>query len=415
MERSAAFSPEPDIPAATDIVFDAWALTSIRGPMAGRPPVEPYLHGIAEWQPPETHVAWREEVGVITGDLIELYPPGDLLDDYELLPHELLRDRSDRVFTQLETLAGRHPDCPAWIVDERGSVKPSSLRRLADKDRKSEIENKTILLPPSVGGLSEEGMLDGQSDQASDVADEAMDEKGRPLRQRIWDEGGIPAGMRIVRTIDTKPDAEETGNDGEAGRRRWYWCGQPREGGRTANKPVTWDDHVGHVVEYAKRIVDGLPLPKEIAGAVIVAAELHDHGKRRRRFQLVLGNRDPQVVLAKSNGRAVARFPEPFRHEFASVLDAGSDPGFTKLDAEMQDLVLHLIAAHHGRARPHFNPEEAFDPEPASGDADELTLETPRRFARLQRRYGRWGLAYLESLLRAADWAASAAEAEGAR
>jgi len=29
-------------------------------------------------------------------------------------------------------------------------------------------------------------------------------------------------------------------------------------------------------------------------------------------------------------------------------------------------------------------------------------------FARLQRKYGRWGLAYLESLLRAADYAASA-------
>ena len=34
-------------------------------------------------------------------------------------------------------------------------------------------------------------------------------------------------------------------------------------------------------------------------------------------------------------------------------------------------------------------------------------LLTPRRFARLQRKYGRWGLAYLESLVRAADYAAS--------
>ena len=115
-------------------------------------------------------------------------------------------------------------------------------------------------------------------------------------------------------------------------------------------------------------------------------------------------------MLAKSNGRGAARWPEPFRHEFASALDAGSEPEFAKLGAEMQDLVLHLIAAHHGRARPHLNPEEAFDPERPSGDAEKLSLETPRRFARLQRKYGRWGLAYLESLLRAADWAASAAE-----
>ncbi len=38
-----------------------------------------------------------------------------------------------------------------------------------------------------------------------------------------------------------------------------------------------------------------------------------------------------------------------------------------------------------------------------------IASEVPRRFARLQRKYGRWGLAYLESLLRAADYAASAA------
>jgi CRISPR-associated endonuclease/helicase Cas3 len=220
--------------------------------------------------------------------------------------------------------------------------------------------------------------------------------------------------MRAVRIIDTKPDAEEAeSEDGEAPRRLWQWWDRPREGGRAANRSITWDDHVRHVVAHAKRTVAGLSLPQEIANAVIVAAQLHDHGKRRERFQLTLGNRDyPHAVLAKSNRRAAARFPEPFRHEFASVLDAVTDPEFVKLGADMQDLVLHLISAHHGRARPHFNPEEAFDPERPSGDAGTLR-ETPRRFARLQRKYGRWGLAYLESLLRAADWAASAAEAEG--
>jgi CRISPR-associated endonuclease/helicase Cas3 len=403
-----AFSPPPVIPPTTDILFDAWALTSIRGPMPGRPGVEPYLHGIAEWEPPETHIAWREEVGVITGDLLDLYPPEDLLDDYPLLPRELLRDRSDRVFKQLEALAERYPDSPAWVVDERDNLRRTTLGRLAEKKQRSAIENKTILLPPSVGGLKE-GMLDGKSDQADDVADVA----GR--RQRVWDDESIPDGLRIVRTIDTRPDADES-EESEHGRRFWHCCDQPREGGRAANRPITWAVHVGHVVEYAKQIVAALPLPEEIASAVIAAARLHDHGKKREPFQLALGNRDyPDVALAKSNGRAAARLPEPFRHEFASVLDAQTDPELGKLGAEMQDLVLHLIAAHHGRARPHFSPEEAFDPERPSEDAEKLSLETPRRFARLQRRYGRWGLAYLESLLRAADWAASAEEAKAGR
>jgi CRISPR-associated endonuclease/helicase Cas3 len=413
--RLAAFTQEPVIPPATDILFDAWALTSIRPPMPGRPPVEPYLHGIAEWEPPETYVAWREEVYVITGDLLHMCRPEDLLDDYPLLPHELLRDRSDRVFTQLAILAARHPDSPAWIVDERGGTQPTTMRRLADKERKSEIENKTVLLPPSVGGLTKRGMLDGDSPESSDVADEVTDERGRPRRKRVWDDADIPGGLRTLRIIDIRPDAEESGNeDGEPPRRLWRWCDRPHEGGRAANRSIPWDEHVGHVVDQAEQIVAGLALPGEIAKAVIAAAKLHDHGKRRERFQLTLGNRAyPQVILAKSKGRAAARFPEPFRHEFASALDAGGDPEFVKLSADMQELVLHLIAAHHGRARPHFDTEEGFDPERPSADTEKLRLDTPRRFARLQSKYGRWGLAYLESLLRAADWAASADEAEG--
>jgi CRISPR-associated endonuclease/helicase Cas3 len=70
--------------------------------------------------------------------------------------------------------------------------------------------------------------------------------------------------------------------------------------------------------------------------------------------------------------------------------------------------VLHLIAVHHGRGRPHFPEDEAFDPSYSPAEADAMAAAVPQRFARLQRQYGRWGLAYLESILRAADWAASA-------
>ena len=124
--RLAAFAPEPTILPVTDILFDAWALTTISPPLVptplpGRPPVEPYLHGISDWQPPETRVAWRGEVGVITGDLLQRYKPEALLDDYPLKPHELLRDSTDRknsgVFAQLENfplIIPTHP-CGYWI------------------------------------------------------------------------------------------------------------------------------------------------------------------------------------------------------------------------------------------------------------------------------------------------------------
>src|SRR5260370_18152756 len=58
-DRLAGFAPKPVILPTTDILFDAWALPTIRGKLPGRPPVEAYLHGRSECQPPETHVASR--------------------------------------------------------------------------------------------------------------------------------------------------------------------------------------------------------------------------------------------------------------------------------------------------------------------------------------------------------------------
>src|SRR5262249_26601863 len=120
------------------------------------------------------------------------------------------------------------------------------------------------------------------------------------------------------------------------------------------------------------------------------------------------------LLFAKSGGKTRAtRLPDTYRHEFGSLVDVLDETQsyhaeFRKLSGDMQDVVLHLIAAHHGRGRPHFPPDEVFDPEPNGRDVDAIAAELPHRFARLQRKYGRWGLAYLESLLRAADFAASA-------
>ncbi len=88
-----------------------------------------------------------------------------------------------------------------------------------------------------------------------------------------------------------------------------------------------------------------------------------------------------------------------YRHELGSL----NDGDFTNLSDAEKDLALHVVAAHHGRARPHFPVIESYEPELRDDVVAALVREVPLRFDRLQRRYGRWGLAWLESILRAAD------------
>jgi CRISPR-associated endonuclease/helicase Cas3 len=412
----AAFTPPPTILPATDILFDAWALTTIKGKLPGRPPVERYLHGVSD-EPPETRVAWREEVGVITGDLLKQNPPGDLLEDYPLKPHEWLRDRSDRVHKRLSKLAERlrekSESVPVWLLADDDSVEELTLEKVASS-KKERIENCTVLLPPSAGGLSEEGSLDSDSDKANDVADMWQDAKGNQCRNRVWDDKITE--MRLIRTIDTDPDAEDEADDDEeeASRRRyWNWYERPKsadnDGSEKSARAVTLQDHTKDVVTNAMRIVDHLPLRGELSEAIKLAAKFHDLGKGRQVFQTNIGNPGCIPLLAKSGKKTQPyKANENFRHEFASLLGLQKDPELLGLTHDMQELVLHLVAVHHGYGRPHFPADKAYDPEATDEMNSIVAGQVPQRFARLQRQYGRWGLAYLESLLRAADYAASA-------
>ena len=172
-------------------------------------------------------------------------------------------------------------------------------------------------------------------------------------------------------------------------------------------KPVAWQTHTDDVENSLREILGGLLLPSEIAAALIVAARLHDLGKTRELFQRILGNPNPDEPWAKS-GAKNGGIRSCYRHELGSLLDLAAHPEFQTLSDDVKDLVRHLIATHHGRARPHFPAEESFDPNYSVSQIHAALAQVPLRFARLQKRYGRWGLAYLESLLRAADCTASA-------
>lgn len=423
--RQAAFAPAPTILPVTDILFDAWSLTTIREKLPGRPKVEPYLHGLVAGELPETHVAWREEVERLQPEYANENDRKDreaadrktlaklaseLLDDYPLKPHELLREPSYLAFKELVAMAKRCPDLPAWLLDDEGNVEVLTVGELADKDEKERIEGKILLLPPSAGGL-EGGMFSGSISAhgigSMDIADNFFSPVAKGVRLRIraeFEDDDRAKGMRLIREVELPTNGSEDEKPDI-----WFWFSRENEGEKSTPKPVEWHVHVKDVVDRTKDILADLLLPDDLKEAVIVAADLHDHGKRRRLFQRVLGNvKYPEIVLGKSGGTSGGRVAEIYRHEFGSLLEVSREQGFNDLSEEGKEVVLHLIATHHGRARPHFPAGEAFDPEQMQTDAEKMAISVPRRFARLQRKYGRWGLAYLESLLRAADWAASA-------
>jgi CRISPR-associated helicase Cas3 len=169
--------------------------------------------------------------------------------------------------------------------------------------------------------------------------------------------------------------------------------------------------HVGLVRKCLDEIVARIDLPEPLKRAAQLAAGYHDHGKNRERWQRTVGGvatppggKWCDQTLGKSGGK-MKRDARHYRHEFGSLREF-IDAHHGKIDSEVLDLAMHLIATHHGRGRPHF-PKGGFDPDAESRSAL-LHVEVIRRFARLQRKYGWWYLAWLENLLRCADALASA-------
>lgn len=460
-KREKAYSPEPKLLPVSSVLFDQLAMTSLLQRQPGCPAVGPYLHGIAEWEPPRTSVAWRREVDLVSTSVIAPRDPTfprTLLDEYPLKPLELLSDVTERVFVELQKLAKRFerkwPN--VWIVREKGDVDVKPLYFAAqpavkgqEKKRLIEdIENCTVLLPPSIGGLTNEGTLNGLQKLNGvplDVADEwtlPNDSGEREIqRKRVVSYGRdlkeqtSHNGMSLTRVIEIDPffegsslfdKSEELDEDNRA---VWLWYVRPKSASEDLTtvslQPITWQHHTDRVFEEATRIVGALNLPQPMQDAIILAAKLHDLGKRREMWQRSIGNPNPENWHAKGGKpegekRWRPQRLSPYRHEFGSLLDVAAQVDYADwsadweaLDEHHQEIVLHLIAAHHGYARPHFTAKGMLDPEPPEGvDPHEVAADTMRRYARLQRRYGRWGLAYLESLLRAADWAASKTPSE---
>lgn len=205
---------------------------------------------------------------------------------------------------------------------------------------------------------------------------------------------------------------------------------------QTAEQAVTLEVHGESVAHRARELAANLGLPDELATAVEVAARWHDLGKADERFQVMLhdgdrlattaaattlakSGRDPRDPIARA-ARRVAGVPFGFRHEArsarlaAGMLEEEPESG-VGVDGE---LVVHLVASHHGWARPllpplidsgaepleiHAGGRRATDP----GGQRQVDWTHPGRLQRLNGRYGWWAVALLETLVRLADMGCS--------
>lgn len=212
--------------------------------------------------------------------------------------------------------------------------------------------------------------------------------------------------------------------------------------------PVPLTAHLSHVAAEAERLCAALGVTGAAREAVVTAARWHDVGKAHEDFQARLGNTDPGAVpLAKAAAYHRDRGRAYFRHELASALAFLAHHGW----AREADLPAYLIAAHHGKVRLSLRalPKEqpapdgrrfargVWEGEPLpSVDLGDDTASPERtlvlsamdlgrddvtgaswteRTRALLDQYGPFRLAWLESLVRLADWRASEAEQMAAR
>jgi CRISPR-associated helicase cas3, anaes-subtype len=201
------------------------------------------------------------------------------------------------------------------------------------------------------------------------------------------------------------------------------------------NRRVTLAVHLEAVGARADGLARRLGLPEPLRRTVADAARWHDLGKVDPRFQAMLFGGDPiraelaDEPLAKSGmppgdrqqflrARKLSGLPRGARHEtWSEVLVANHLAGMSDTYRGDPELLCHLVASHHGHARPFLPPvldtgkhtlEAVVDGiQVVSALPAGVRLSDADRFARLNARYGRWGLALLEAIVRCADMTVS--------
>lgn len=435
-----------------------------------QPQISDFLHGIHSGGPAEVSIVWRRHR---SAEHLTAVPPraGECLTIPLSAATKWLRgDRSPQIVadvTQRESIDAPRQTPQSDAKNGQWTIWNASEKSVADSPQIDAIQpGDLIVAAPELGGLSSANWDPQATDEVTDIGDHAQ----APFSPKIR----LAAGLEFADALadispkwmpNPKAVLEEDETDIEKierwlEERRAFITEEPLKSvlaslspGNVSviateecyiiqsrkrfdpslidgsdetisltgtRRPITLKTHMEHVGARAEQYARALGINELIAADLKLAGRFHDVGKADERFQLMLAGGDKITLagqnepLAKSKS-AVARttgdYPARMRHEAASVALLQSDPDILK-DAHDPDLVLHLIAAHHGYARPL--PQIVPDPNPQTIRYDQMqatsdlastpaAMDGADRFWSLNRRYGVYGLAWLESIFRLAD------------
>ncbi len=423
---SQASTPEPLHPALTRALVYAWSMTSLRE-HTGRPEIAPWLRGwireeaqsMIAWR---RYLPWRKSEDRPDPKAVEVFfkaAPVHLSEMLETLTREIVDTLIKRAKAVLKD-EGKAGELPALIVLNRaGELKTAfTIAGLAILDEKSEKKDKDnlkatiagcqLVVSSQLGGLSESGLLDDKHKEPPLTLDEGwFDTDLEAVGYRVCPEEQTPGGdwriiHRFIRGLDEDDSQAACTAVVVAALRR---AGVARMGDPAiSRKAQVLAEHLDWTGKAAREIAQALGLPQSYVDMLVIAARAHDLGKNRKQWQNAMNAPQDGRPYAKTRGGGNMRLLGGFRHEFGSLGDVANSPELQKLPDNLQELALHLIAAHHGHARPMI---PAIDPDVLPSKLSDRSQQAALRFARLQLEWGPWGLAWWEAIFRAADWRAS--------
>jgi CRISPR-associated endonuclease/helicase Cas3 len=459
-DRASLVMPRSHSPVLMPSHLDLLSQTSPAPAALPEPAV--FLHG-PNTDPADVQVVWRQDLDIsqnpaeLWNRVVSVCPPSAA--EAIVLPvwavRKWLANEESAGLTDLEgvgsaTVTGRNEKgCVlAWLGEEDSEVltDPKEIR-----------PGMTIVVPAAYGGCDAWGWNLESLTEVIDIGDAVKAQLGHPmlrLNPKLAERWGYAGFARQLRDAELEtdardalrgeldPDAKDWVRDvvGELRRRRTRFVENPADEGSSwvaaigrgvfeqesrgasYTLEVPLSQHLEGCANWAAKFA--YELPERLRETVIRAAALHDIGKADPRFQAWLRGGNPirpDELLAKSGrsgqnpsaierARKLAGYPKGGRHELMSVtLLAPYGEQFADLDFE---LLLHLLASHHGRCRPFAPVVEEGEPisvvygewRATSDHGLELAGSgVSERYWRLVSRYGWYGLAFLETLVRLAD------------